>query len=426
MSKLSVTKFNKRTGSALSNKAKVTEDIQLANKEVLQKNIYGKPKEKQKQLFGNAHRINKKIMDNQEIKSPNKEVIEDKNVNDQKMLKEFARKPSNSINNCKNSSQIVIEHEEVFQKQNQDQLLEIVNTSINKTPQDIIIVYEEVSQQPSIEKEDKEQLLNRISTPVDNGRISQDIIMVHEEVFQKTNYEKQKEKQKELLEKVNKKTAEYQASKPSSGVFTEVVTHGAFTPKTVTKDTTRCENPTTSKTSGCNSSKTLFGFPSSANDLALDAKSDLESDPNISTEVKSKVIEKLFSLVSMVQHVYESKVRIMTEFEKFKDTHLKNELRREKEHSEQLYKLNMNFQNEVVQSIQRLKSELDISRTVSKNVEDDHSSAIMKSSSVDFNTSDDAQDLDSIGKTNSTDDLIERCKSECLPDANEDNNVKQD
>ncbi|KAJ0170777.1 hypothetical protein K1T71_013549 [Dendrolimus kikuchii] len=344
------------------------------------------------------------------------------------MQKESAEKPNTSINKAENTQEVVIVHEEISQKLGkpiQEQLLNKEQTTTNnvRVPQDIIIVHEEVTQKCSFEKENEEQLLNKVSATIDNNSVSQEIIIVHEEASLKSNYEKQKEKQKELLDKVNKKTAEYQANKPSSGVFTEVVTHGAFTPKTVTKDTTKLENATVIKSNGTNGSKTLLGFPSSANDLALDAKSDLESDPNISSEVKGKVIEKLFSLVSMVQHVYESKVRIMTEFEKFKDTHLKNELRREKEHSEQLYKLNMNFQNEVVQSIQRLKSELDISRTVSKNVEDDHSSTIMNSSSVDFNTSDDAQDLDSIDKTHSTDDLIEQ--SECLPDANEDDKVNQ-
>ncbi|KOB60811.1 Uncharacterized protein OBRU01_25183 [Operophtera brumata] len=227
----------------------------------------------------------------------------------------------------------------------------------------------------------------------------QEEIIVHEEVLHKSSFEKQKEKQSELLQKVNKKTAEYQSNKPSSGVFTEVVTHGAFTSKTASKDNAiKVETPQ-KPVNGSNGSKSLLGFPSSANDLALDAKSDLESDPNISTEVKEKVIEKLFGLVSMVQHVYESKVRLMTDFEKFKDTHMKNEIRREKEHSEQLYKVNMNFQNEVVQAIQRLKSELDISRNITKNLEDSS-----KDSSMDFNTHD-AQDSDD--KTNSKDDVRE-------------------
>ncbi|KAM3959824.1 uncharacterized protein ACR2FA_006107 [Aphomia sociella] len=215
--------------------------------------------------------------------------------------------------------------------------------------------------------------------------------VVHDEVLQKTNIEKQKEKQSELMQKVNKKTAEYQASKPSSGVFTEVVTHGAFTSKTANKNIPKLENVTSQPkpTNGSNGSK-LLGFPSSANDLALDAKSDLESDPNVSKEVKEKVIEKLFKLVSMVQHTYESKVRIMTEYEKFKDTHLKNELRREKEHSEQLYKINMNFQNEVIQSIQQLKSELDISRNVAQDMEESSANVDHDESSVDFNTSEDS------------------------------------
>ncbi|XP_031764091.2 uncharacterized protein LOC113514536 [Galleria mellonella] len=234
--------------------------------------------------------------------------------------------------------------------------------------------------------------------------------VTHDEVLQKTNMEKQKEKQSELLHKVNKKTAEYQANKPSSGVFTEVVTHGAFTSKTAYKNISKVENVASQSksTNGSNGSK-LLGFPSSANDLALDAKSDLESDPNISKEVKEKVIEKLFTLVSMVQHTYESKVRIMTEYEKFKDTHLKNELRREKEHSEQLYKINMNFQNEVIQSIQQLKSELDIARNITKNLEESNTNIIdLNNSSVDFNTSEDVSDS---RLTNDTDILIEN-KSE--------------
>lgn len=239
----------------------------------------------------------------------------------------------------------------------------------------------------------------RAGSPYQNKQKETDEIkIVHEEVLQKSNFEKQKEKQSELLQKVNKKTVEYQSNKPSSGVFTEVVTHGAFTSKTTPKDKlAKVENPpATSKNNGSNGSKALLGFPSSANDLALDAKSDLESDPNISKDVKEKVIEKMFGLVSMVQHVYESKVRIMSEFEKFKDTHMKNEIRREKEHSEQLYKLNMNFQNEVVQSIQRLKSELDISRNASLNIVDKDSSSNVIDSSINFNTSDDTGNSDSL------------------------------
>lgn len=218
--------------------------------------------------------------------------------------------------------------------------------------------------------------------------------IVHEEILQKSHFEKQKEKQNELIQKVTKKTDEYKSNKPSSGVFTEVVTHGAFTSKSPTKEKSPSpvvESVQTKNANGSSSSKSLLGFPSSANDLALDAKTDLESDPNISKEVKEKVIEKLFKLVSMVQHTYESKVRIMTEFEKFKDTHLKNELRREKEHSEQLYKVNMNFQNEVIQAIQRLKSELDITRNVTDNLEQNDIN-VSKNSSVNFNT-DDAQEL---------------------------------
>ncbi|KAG6449042.1 uncharacterized protein LOC115442855 [Manduca sexta] len=248
----------------------------------------------------------------------------------------------------------------------------------------------------------------RTGSPFQNKSKETEVAIVHEEVLQKTHYEKQKEKQSELIQKVNKKTAEYQSNKPSSGIFTEVVTHGAFTTKSINRDKpVKVENATTShKNNAANgsSSKSLMGFPSSANDLALDAKSDLESDPNISAEVKEKVIQKLFALVSMVQHNYESKVRVMTDFEKFKDTHMKNELRREKEHSEQLYKLNMNFQNEVVQSIQRLKSELDISRNVSKSIID--SNASLRGSSVDFNTFEDVAD-DSIDNSDKLDDVFD-------------------
>ncbi|CAG9794744.1 unnamed protein product [Diatraea saccharalis] len=233
----------------------------------------------------------------------------------------------------------------------------------------------------------------------ENTRVVQDIVL------EKTHYEKQKEKQSELMQKVNKKAAEYQANKPSSGVFTEVVTHGAFTSKTNKEKTPPIENVNKGP-NGSNGSKQLLGFPSSANDLALDAKTDLESDPNISKEVKEKVIQKLFKLVSMVQHVYESKVRIMTEFEKFKDTHLKAEVRREKEYSEQLYKLNMNFQNEVVQAIQRLKSEMDITRNATGDLEQ-RSVSESKNSSVDFNTHD-AQD----SPNKNSDDVTDENKSE--------------
>ncbi|XP_022827526.1 uncharacterized protein LOC111357172 [Spodoptera litura] len=238
----------------------------------------------------------------------------------------------------------------------------------------------------------------RTGSPFQKAKETQeDIKIVHEEVIEKTTFEKQKEKQNELIQKVTKKTAEYQSNKPSSGVFTEVVSHGAFTSKNRNTNTTAnatpiAKSPTPPKSNGSNGSKSLLGFPSSANDLALDAKTDLESDPNISKAVKDKVIEKLFALVSMVQHTYESKVRIMTEFEKYKDTHTKNEIRREKEHSEQLYKLNMNFQNEVVQAIQRLKSELDITRNVSENIEDRSRSGDLKDTS-DFNVSG-VQELD--------------------------------
>ncbi|XP_068625697.1 interaptin-like [Battus philenor] len=213
--------------------------------------------------------------------------------------------------------------------------------------------------------------------------------IVHEETLQKTTYDVQKEKNNELLQKINKKTAEYQSNKPSSGVFTEVVAHGAFTSKKVEKEKAqKVESVTPAKYgNGSNGSKSLLGYPSSANDLALDAKSDLESDPNISEEVKEKVIEKLFKLVSMVQHTYESKVRIMTDYEKFKDTHLKNEIRREKEHSEQLYKLNMNFQNEVIQAVQQLKSELDLSRVLANNIDESNSAANLES--IDLTLNDD-------------------------------------
>lgn len=238
----------------------------------------------------------------------------------------------------------------------------------------------------------------RTGSPFQKAKETQeDIKIVHEEVIEKTTFEKQKEKQNELMQKVTKKTAEYLSNKPSSGVFTEVVSHGAFTSKNRNTNTTAnatpiAKSPTPPKSNGSNGSKSLLGFPSSANDLALDAKTDLESDPNISKAVKDKVIEKLFALVSMVQHTYESKVRIMTEFDKYKDTHTKNEIRREKEHSEQLYKLNMNFQNEVVQAIQRLKSELDITRNVSENIGDSTRSGDLKDTS-DFNVSG-VQELD--------------------------------
>lgn len=233
--------------------------------------------------------------------------------------------------------------------------------------------------------------------------------VVHEDVLQKAHFEKQKEKQSELIQKVNKKTAEYQSNKPSSGVFTEVVTHGAFTTKSQVKEKTPPIESVQQKNTNGSNSKSLLGFPSSANDLALDAKTDLESDPNISKEVKEKVIEKLFKLVSMVQHTYESKVRIMTEFEKYKDTHMKNELRREKEHSEQLYKINMTFQNEVVQAIQRLKSELDITRNVTDNVEQTATN-VSNNSSVDFNT-EDAQEL--TDKTNDDSEEKENKMEQC-------------
>lgn len=246
----------------------------------------------------------------------------------------------------------------------------------------------------------------RTGSPFQKGKETpEDIKIVHEDVIEKSTFEKQKEKQSELMQKVNKKAAEYQSNKPSSGVFTEVVSHGAFSSKkgnTSNTSTPKVESPTPPKSNGSNGSKSLLGFPSSANDLALLAKTDLESDANISKAVKDKVIEKLFALVSMVQHTYESKVRIMTEFEKYKDTHMKNEMRREKEHSEQLYKLNMNFQNEVVQAIQRLKSELDISRNVSKNVEENNSSAGLKDTSVDFNTFDEVQEPDLSDKGDDT------------------------
>lgn len=191
-------------------------------------------------------------------------------------------------------------------------------------------------------------------------------VLVHEEKLDRSPYDRQKEKQNELQEIINKKTAEIQSNKRGSdGCFTEVVSHGAFTSKSRSATPPKSRSPTGIE----NGNKTLLGFPSSANDLALEAKSDLESDPNISDEVKEKVIEKLFKLVSMVQHTYESKVRVMTDFEKFKDVHLKQELRREKEHNEQLYRLNMNYQAEVVQALQQLKREFDMSKNVSANEE---------------------------------------------------------
>ncbi|KAH9643128.1 hypothetical protein HF086_010580 [Spodoptera exigua] len=267
----------------------------------------------------------------------------------------------------------------------------------------------------------------RTGSPFQKAKETQDEIkIVHEEVIEKTTFEKQKEKQNELMQKVTKKTAEYQSNKPSSGVFTEVVSHGAFTSKnrnanTTTNATPIAKSPTPPKTNGSNGSKSLLGFPSSANDLALDAKTDLESDPNISTAVKDKVIEKLFALVSMVQHTYESKVRIMTEFEKYKDTHTKNEIRREKEHSEQLYKLNMNFQNEVVQAIQRLKSELDISRNVSENIEDSNRSGDLKDTS-DFNVSH-LQESDLIEKGEDTVDLVLESSNDRVESENTDSDA---
>lgn len=184
-------------------------------------------------------------------------------------------------------------------------------------------------------------------------------------VIQKTNHDIQKEKQIELQDKVNKKTAEIQSNRNANdgGCFTEVVSHGAFQGKG------KAPTPEKSVSPKPPNGTKLMGFPSSANDLALEAKSDLESDKNISDEVKEKVIKKLFGLVAMVQHTYESKVRIMTEFEKFKEKYFKDELRREHEHSEQLYRLNMNFQTEVVEAIQHLKTELDINRNVSRVVE---------------------------------------------------------
>ncbi|CAG4978688.1 unnamed protein product [Colias eurytheme] len=218
--------------------------------------------------------------------------------------------------------------------------------------------------------------------------------VVHEEVLQKTNYEKQKEKSEELTQKVNKKAAEYQSNKPCSGVFTEVVSHGAFTTKKIEKEKPKEENVVSSKINN-NGSKSLLGFPSSANDLALDAKSDLESDPNISKEVKEKVIEKLFALVSMVQHTYESKVRIISEFEKYKDTHLRNELRREKEHSEQLYKLHINFQSEVIQSIQQLRSELDLTRNLTNNTEEATNLMSLRDNSIRY-TPNDEHSIDTV------------------------------
>ncbi|CAG9569216.1 unnamed protein product [Danaus chrysippus] len=195
---------------------------------------------------------------------------------------------------------------------------------------------------------------NRTGSPFRKNPDQQQV-EVHEEVLQK-NQDIHK-KNNELLQKANKITAEYQSHKPSSGYFTEVVTHGAFTTRKDKEKSPKLDVNPNSRTN-----KSPLGFPSSANDLALDAKTDLESDPNISKDVKDKVIEKLFALVSMVQHTYESKVRIMSEFEKYKDTHYKNEIRREREHSEQLYKINMNFQNEVIQSLQQLKSELDLTK----------------------------------------------------------------
>lgn len=204
----------------------------------------------------------------------------------------------------------------------------------------------------------------------------QDIILQQEVKIQKSNYNMQKEKQHILEEKANKKICDIQTSKiaNSDGFFVEIQSHGAFqNPKHANGKVNTNIKPIVAKQNNnieTNGSKCLMGFPSSANDLALEAKSDLESDKNISDEVKEKVIKKLFVLVSMVQHMYESKVRIMTEYDKFKEKYLKDESRREKEQSEQLYKLNMNFQTEVVQAIQQLKTELDISRNTAKTVEE--------------------------------------------------------
>lgn len=252
----------------------------------------------------------------------------------------------------------------------------------------------------------------RTGSPFQNRDKEQPDAIVHEEVLQRSQYDIQREKNNELLQKVNKKAAEYQSNKPSSGVFTEVVTHGAFTSKKVEKEKVqKVESVTPTKYgNGSNGSKSLLGYPSSANDLALDAKSDLESDPSISKEVKEKVIEKLFKLVSMVQHTYESKVRVMTDFEKFKDTHLKNEIRREKEHSEQLYKLNMSFQNEVIQAVQQLKSELDLSRHMAASLDN----ANNLNSSVDFNTLSDVQGTDSNNDSEETTNATEAIHTEIV------------
>lgn len=226
---------------------------------------------------------------------------------------------------------------------------------------------------------------NRTGSPFKNKEKDQQEGRINEELPQKTSHDIQKEKNQELLQKATKKTAEYQSNKPSSGVFTEVVSHGAFTSKKSEKEKPPKIDTPAAKHNNANS-KSLLGFPSSANDLALDAKSDLESDPNISKEVKDKVIEKLFALVSIVQHVYESKVRVMTEFEKFKETHLRNELRREREHSEQLYKLNMNFQSEVIESVQQLRSELDLTRNFSKYNTEESGAASFKDISLNYDS----------------------------------------
>lgn len=223
----------------------------------------------------------------------------------------------------------------------------------------------------------------------DNSCNETNVIVHQEVVLDKSNYDVKKEKQQVLQEKVNKKTAEITTNKMvnNKGFFTEVVSHGAFHgPKAKSKSPSpesKCVSPKPpTNNNGSSASKSLMGFPSSANDLALEAKSDLESDKNISDEVKEKVIKKLFALVSMVQHTYESKVRIMAEYEKFKEKSLKEESRREKEHSEQLYKLNINFQSEVIQAIQQLRTELDISRCMTKVGEDNHSSISSKSSII--------------------------------------------
>ncbi|GBP27739.1 hypothetical protein EVAR_82788_1 [Eumeta japonica] len=231
-----------------------------------------------------------------------------------------------------------------------------------------------------------------------------------EEALKKSNKSTEKEKREELLEKINKKTAEIQSNKPKDGIFIEVVTHGAFTaPKSFITAENECKKSSKIEAKHApiknltNGSKSLLGFPSSANDLALEAKTDLESDPNISKDVKEKVIEKLFMLVSMVQHLYESKVRISTDFEKYKEKTLRDELRLQKEHTEQLYKLNVNFQTEFVQAVQQIKSELDLCRQGNRSFEE-----VVNEDKIQDGTDGSASDFERISNSAGNGELAEK------------------